>query len=335
MSQYAFDPIKPVVKTKYGQLRGIRYGDVDMFMGVKYADAKRFQRPVEPELWKGVKNAYVYGPISPQMGDPSPFPMYRGLLLLQKEGEDCQNLNIWAPADKGDGKKPVFVWIHGGGFMAGNAMEEYSFDGFNLCRAGDVVFVSINHRLNILGYMNLTEYGEEFAESPNAGLWDLVAALKWIHENIARFGGDPENVTICGHSGGGGKVLCLYQMPEAAPYFQRGVCLSGTTPQPPSTEAEDTRALAREMLNVLGIGKENIQEVYTVPFVKLRWAYRQVARRLFDEGRYSSSPRSRTTSSASRPSTGSPPAPTKSPSSSAPCWASSPPAPSLPRRRRP
>ena len=135
MSQYAFDPIKPVVETKYGQLRGIRYGDVDMFMGVKYADAKRFQRPVEPEPWEGVKNAYVYGPISPQMGDPSPFPMYRGLLLLQKEGEDCQNLNIWAPADKGDGKKPVFVWIHGGGFMAGNAMEEYSFDGFNLCGA--------------------------------------------------------------------------------------------------------------------------------------------------------------------------------------------------------
>lgn len=286
MNPYTFDAVKPVVETKYGALRGVCYGGVNMFMGVKYADAPRFQLPREPQPWEGVKNAYVYGPISPQMGGPSPFPFYRGLLLLQKEGEDCQNLNIWAPKEQSGGKKPVFVWIHGGGFMAGNAMEEYSFDGFHMAREGDVVFVSINHRLNILGYMNLTEYGEAFAESPNLGLWDLVAALKWIHENIAAFGGDPDNVTICGHSGGGGKVLCLYQMPEAASYFHRGICLSGATPQGPASEPEDTRALAREMLAQLDIGPENISEVYTVPFNRLVWAYRQVAMRLYNEGRY-------------------------------------------------
>ena len=285
MNPYSYEPVKPVVETRFGKLRGACYGGVNMFMGVKYADAPRFQLPVEPQPWEGVKNAYVYGPISPQMGEPNPFPFYRGILLLQKEGEDCQNLNIWAPRDPGNGKKPVFVWIHGGGFMAGNAMEEYSFDGFHLAREGDVVFVSVNHRLNILGYMNLTEYGEAFAESPNLGLWDLVMALKWIHENIAAFGGDPDNVTICGHSGGGGKVLCLYQMPEAAPYFQRGICLSGATPEGPASEPEDTRVLAREMLAQLGITKDNIDEVYTVSFRRLCRAYRQVASRLWNEGR--------------------------------------------------
>ena len=285
MNPYVFDAAKPVVETKFGKLRGVRYGGVSMFMGVKYADAGRFQMPAEQQAWEGVKNAYVYGPISPQMGEPSPFPFYRGILLLQKEGEDCQNLNIWAPQG-GSAKKPVFVWIHGGGFMSGNSMEEYSFDGFHLAKEGDVVFVSINHRLNILGYMNLTDYGEAFAESPNVGLWDLVMALKWVHENIAAFGGDPDNVTICGHSGGGGKVLCLFNMPEAAPYFHRGIVLSGATPQGPASEPEDTRALAREMLAQLGITKENIDEVRTVPFHRLRWAYRQVARRLYDEGRY-------------------------------------------------
>ena len=285
MNPYTFDPVKPVVDTKYGKLRGVSYGGVDLFMGVKYAEAGRFRMPTEPQPWEGVKNAYVYGPISPQMGEPRPFPFYRGLLLLQKEGEDCQNLNIWAPKSP-EGKKPVFVWIHGGGFMSGNAMEEYSFDGFHLAKEGGVVFVSINHRLNMLGFMNLTAYGEAFAESPNLGIWDLVAALRWIRENIAAFGGDPDNVTICGHSGGGGKVLCLYQIPEAADCFQRGICLSGATPEGPASEPEDTRVLTAEMLAQLGITQENIEEVYTVPFRRLLWAYRQVARRLYDEGRY-------------------------------------------------
>ena len=285
MNPYVFDPVKPVVETKFGRLRGVCYGGINMFMGVKYAQAARFQMPEEQQPWEGVKNAYVYGPISPQMGEPNPFPFYRGLLLLQKEGEDCQNLNIWAPKDQNGRKKPVFVWIHGGGFMHGNAMEEYSFDGFHLAKEGDVVFVSLNHRLNILGFMNLTAYGEAFSESPNLGLWDLVLALKWIHENIAAFGGDPDNVTICGHSGGGGKVLCLFQMPEAAAYFHRGICLSGATPEGPASEPEDTRVLAREMLAQLDISEKNIEEVYTVPFKRLLWAYRKVAMRLYNEGR--------------------------------------------------
>lgn len=286
MNQQVYDPVKPVVETKYGKIRGITYGDIQMYMGVKYADAARFKMPVDQQPWEGVKNALKYGHISPQMGEPEPPNYYRGLFLHQKEGEDCQNLNIWAPKHKEGEKKPVFVWMHGGGFMAGNAMEEYSFDGYNLAHDGDVVFVSVNHRLNILGYMNLTEYGEEFANTPNLGIADLVAALKWIHENIEAFGGNPENVTICGHSGGGGKVLCMYQLEEAAPYFQKGICLSGTTPEPPASEADDAKLLAKSILDRVGITKENIEDIYTIPYVKLLSAYKNVGKKLWDEGHF-------------------------------------------------
>ena len=135
MNTYVFDPVKPVAETKFGKLRGVCYGGVNMFMGIKYANAKRFCMPVEPETWEGVKDAYRYGHISPQLGAPTPPPYYRGLFMHQIEGEDCQNLNVWAPKGKEGEKKPVFVWLHGGGFLAGNALEEYSFDGFQIGRA--------------------------------------------------------------------------------------------------------------------------------------------------------------------------------------------------------
>lgn len=226
MNQYVFEEERPVVDTKCGKIRGIAYGGVNIFMGIDYAKAKRFQMPVEIEPWEGIKNAYQHGPISKQVLKLKPFYTYRGLHMLEEESEDCQNLNIWAPKG-GAEKKPVFVWIHGGGFFGGNAFEEYSFEGANLARHGDIIFVSINHRLNILGHLNLDQYGEEFKDSPNVGIADLVVAMKWINENIAAFGGNPENVTICGHSGGGGKVQCLFQLKDAAPYFQRGIVLSG------------------------------------------------------------------------------------------------------------
>lgn len=277
MNQYVFDPVKPIVETKFGKLRGVTYGDVNIFMGVKYAEAKRFHMPVEQQPWDGVKNAYTYGPITYQMLPPNPPPYYRGLHMLQKQSEDCQNLNIWAPKTLNGEKKPVFVWMHGGGYFAGNALEEYSFDGFNLAHYGDVVFVSINHRLNILGHMNLADYGEEFKHSVNVGIADLVAALKWIHENIAAFGGDPENVTICGHSGGGGKVQCMYQIEEAAPYFQRGIVLSGAMGRATDTAWEDSKRTAKAVMDELGITKETIDKVYDFSFDELADAARRAA----------------------------------------------------------
>ena len=279
MNQFVFEDKRPVVQTKQGKLRGVTYGDVNIFMGIDYARAKRFHMPVEIEPWEGIRNAYQHGPIAMQAIDTNPFFYYRGLHMLEKQSEDCQNLNIWAPVCKEGEKKPVFVWIHGGGFFGGNAFEEISFDGFRMAHYGDVIFVSINHRLNVLGYLNLEDYGEEFANSANVGLFDLVVAMKWIHENIAAFGGDPENVTICGHSGGGGKVQCLFQIEEAVPYFQRGICLSGARGKigSPSTDREESRRTAKAMLDELGITKENIEKIYEVPFKALSDACWKVA----------------------------------------------------------
>ena len=287
MNQFVFEPIKPVVETKFGKLRGVTYGDVNIFMGVKYAEAKRFQMPVEQQPWEGIKNAYTYGPITPQMSGPNPPSYYRGLHMLQKQSEDCQNLNIWAPKTVNGEKKAVLVWMHGGGYSAGNALEEYSFDGFNLSHYGDVVFVSINHRLNILAHMNMSDYGEEFKNSANVGIADLVAALKWIHENIAAFGGDPENVTIIGHSGGGGKVQCMFQIEEAAPYFQRGVILSGAMGSfggTPEQVAADSKKVAKAIMDELGITKENIEKAYEVSYAELLAATQKVSPILAKEG---------------------------------------------------
>ena len=271
MNPYVFEPIRPVVETKQGKLRGVTYGDVNIFMGVQYAHAKRFHMPVEVEPWEGIKDAYRHGPVARQVLAPNTFSYYRGLHMLELESEDCQNLNIWAPKTLNGEKKAVFVWIHGGGFFGGNAFEEISFDGFNLAHHGDIIFVSINHRLNVLAHMNLEEYGEEFKNSGNAGIADLGIAMKWIHENIAAFGGDPEKVTICGHSGGGGKVQCLLQIEEAAPYFQQAICLSGArhaSVYPINTD-ENSKAVAKAMMDDLGITKENINKIYDVPYSEL------------------------------------------------------------------
>lgn len=285
MNHYVFEKERPLAQTKYGTLRGVTYGDVNIFMGVSYAKAKRFRMPEEIEPWEGIRNAYHHGPIPMQSMQTNPFAYYRGLHMLEKESEDCQNLNIWAPKTLNGEKKAVFVFLHGGGFVAGNAFEEISFDGFNMAHNGDVIFVSVNHRLNVMGYLNLEEYGEEFKNSANAGIADLVMALKWVHENIAAFGGDPENVTICGHSGGGGKVQCMFQIPEAAPYFQRGMVMSGARADSlyPANTRESSCKVAQKLLDELGITKETIQKIDEIPFTQIASAARKIGS-LFDWG---------------------------------------------------
>ena len=141
--------------------------------------------------------------------------------MYWSEKEDCQNLNIWTPSIRDGRKRPVMVWLHGGGFSAGSSIEQLAYDGENLSRAGDVVVVSVNHRLNVLGYLDLSPFGEKYRDSANAGNLDLIAALEWIRDNIEGFGGDPENVTLFGQSGGGVKVWSLLQMPEADGLFHK------------------------------------------------------------------------------------------------------------------
>lgn len=280
MNPYVFELEKPVIATKFGKVRGVTYGGCNIFMGLPYAKAKRFEMPEELEPWEGVKDCFRHGPIAPQINKVVPFAVYRGLHLLQREGEDCQNLNIWAPVTKNNRKMPVFVWIHGGGYFAGNALEEYSFEGLHLANYGGIVFVSINHRLNVLGHLNLDEYGDRFAYSANAGIADLVMALKWIHENIAAFGGDPDNVTLCGHSGGGGKIQCLYNVEEAAPYFQRGACLSGAMGDRDEGAKERSHAFADQVVTELGLTRETIGRIQEVPYDQLADACRKADKKL-------------------------------------------------------
>ena len=198
----------PIVETGAGKVRGVVQGGTHIFRGVPYgastAGSNRFMPPRKPEPWTGVREAFQNGPTAPQLGS-SP----NALILNHKEpavqGEDCLVINVFTPGVNDGRKRPVMVWLHGGGFASG-AGSAHAFDGTYLARSGDVVVVSVNHRLNIFGYLYLADAGgDKYADSGNAGLLDIVAVLEWVRENIAHFGGSPGNVTIFGQSGGGSK----------------------------------------------------------------------------------------------------------------------------------
>ena len=221
-----------VVQTKAGKLRGFYFDGVYAFHGIQYATAKRFEQPVPVEPWEGIKDAQAYGYVAPLMSPNSP---NMNLLIPHRfwpESEDCLYLNVWSTELCDKAKKPVMVWLHGGGYAAGSSIEMIAYEGDNMAKKGDVVCVTINHRLNMLGYFDLSAFGEKFANSGNAGHADMVEALKWVHDNIANFGGDPENVTIFGQSGGGMKVQDLMQIPAADGLFHKGIIMSGGASRP-------------------------------------------------------------------------------------------------------
>ena len=224
--QFNYDDL-PVIQTRQGKIRGYQSGGTYIFKGIVYARAKRFQKAEEPECWDGIKEATSYGYVSPMLQEDVP----NGELMVPHrywiQNENCQNLNIWTQSLDKMAMRPVLVWFHGGGFSMGSSIEQKAYNGENMSKYGDVVVVTVNHRLNILGYLDLSQYGEKYADSANAGQKDLIAALKWIKENIKEFGGNPQNVTIFGQSGGGMKVSGLMQMKEADGLFQKGIIMSG------------------------------------------------------------------------------------------------------------
>ena len=210
-----------VVETSSGKIRGYERNGIYIFKGVPYGASThgrgRFMPPEKPEPWTGIRDTLVYGRISPSEeslllnldstdqfhSDQYVFLIHRGSAILIP-GEDCLRVNLWTPEINGSGKRPVMVWMHGGGFVDGCSQDLLSFDGENLARNRDVVVVNHNHRLNVYGYLNLAAIGgEEFASSANIGMLDIVAVLEWVRTHIAMFGGDPNNVTIFGQSGGG------------------------------------------------------------------------------------------------------------------------------------
>ena len=264
----------PTAQVKGGKLRGFRDGKTVTFLGVPYAEADRFELPKPVKPWEGVKSAQAWGPICPvpDMTEPGRdefvFPHRYWV-----ENEHCQFLNIWTQSVGSAAKKPVMVWMHGGGFTNGSSMESYAYDGKNLSEFGDVVVVSLNHRLNILGTLDLSAYGPAYENSRYTGTADLVAALQWVHENIEAFGGDPANVTIFGQSGGGGKVSRMLLTPAAQGLFHKVIAQSGGSlnfrETDPAKSIKTQQAIAAATLKNLNLSGGQIDKLKTIPYQQL------------------------------------------------------------------
>jgi len=261
-----------VAETTSGKVRGYILRDIHYFLGVPYgADTSgpnRFMPPQKPKPWTDIRPALWWGNTAPQNMDnryANQYASFRDHWNYDDVSEDCLRLNVFTPALKDGRKRPVMFWIHGGGYSNGNAIEQDGYNGENLARSGDVVFVSINHRLGPLGYCNLAGVGgEKYAASGNVGQLDLVAALEWVRDNIANFGGDPANVTIMGQSGGGAKVCVLSAMPSAKGLFHRAVVLSGA-----SVRAGD-KAMAEKLgsyvLSEAGLTANDLDKLQQMPW---------------------------------------------------------------------
>ena len=271
--------------TTFGRVRGTDTAGIKSFKGIPYgastAGSARFRPPTNPAAWTGVRDALSYGPSAPQR-EPGVARADSGLGVaaagLPPEGEDCLVLNVWTPA-VGDGRqRPVLFWCHGGGFVTGSGSSPVT-DGTNLARRGDVVVVSINHRLNVLGFTHLAELGgSDFAQSGDAGMLDVVHALEWVRANIAEFGGDPGNVTVFGQSGGGRKVATLLAMPPAKGLFHRAIIESGATIE--LVAADQAARVARELLQELKLEPRQWRELQSVPLPALMSAYFATVRRM-------------------------------------------------------
>lgn len=281
---FIYDSKTAVVETTKGKIHGYVYDGIHMFKGIPYAKAKRFHAPEPMDPWDGILETTNYGFVCPLLDSESK-PM--GELAVPHRfwimNENCQNLNVWTPACD-DKKRPVMVWLHGGGFEAGSAIEQIAYEGENMCKLGDVVVVSINHRLNILGYFDLSAFGEEYANSGNAGTDDIIAALQWIHDNIESFGGDKNNVVVFGQSGGGAKVTTLLQTPAADGLIAKGINMSGVIGPMLADQVGSGEELARAMMNELNIS--TVKELEEIPYAQLASAYKKVRPALQAAGKY-------------------------------------------------
>ena len=268
-----------IVQTESGKVRGYIHTGTFTFKGIPYATAERFMPPQKPKPWEGVRSSMSFGFVCPQgIGGPidataarsSEIPDEDAFFvqgLLQTENEDCQRLNIWSPNVNDGGKRPVMVWLHGGGFSTGSGHGWQAFDGESLSKKGDVVVVTLNHRLNVLGFLDLSTFGEKYKYSGNVGMMDIVAALNWIKSNIANFGGDPNNVTIFGQSGGGGKVSTLMAVPSAKGLFHKAIVESGSTLK--VSEPSISRQAGVEILKQLKLKPKQVDELQKVPYSQL------------------------------------------------------------------
>lgn len=259
-----------VVQTHSGKVRGYIHNGIYTYKGIPYAQAKRFQAPQRPAPWNDIRSSMTYGPVSPLLNPTTQVADEIEFLFHHDWGytnEDCLRLNVWTPGINDGKKRPVMFWIHGGGYTAGSSQELPSYDGEAISRKGDVILVSVNHRLNILGFLDLSEYGDKFKGSANASFLDLIAALQWVKDNISNFGGDPNNVTIFGQSGGGGKVSTLMSSPLAKGLFHKAIVQSGVWSD--FQDSEISKRIGSAVLNELGIIPSKVDSIEKVPYEKL------------------------------------------------------------------
>ena len=262
------------VQTVSGPVAGYIDDGVFIYKGIPYAKAERFQPAEDPDPWKDVRPSRAYGPTCPQGPRSGWYDDAQAFTMHWDDGfpdEDCLRVNIWTAGINDSGKRPVMVWLHGGGFRAGSGQELISYDGSNLARDHGVVVVSLNHRLNVLGFLDLSAYGAKYAHSGNLGMMDIVKALEWVRDNIASFGGDPANVTIFGQSGGGGKVSTLMAMPSAKGLFQKAIVESGSITN--LLTPKYSRRIGVATVANLGLTPSRIDDIANVPYDRLLAAY--------------------------------------------------------------
>ncbi|MBA4144865.1 MAG: carboxylesterase [Cytophaga sp.] len=273
-----------VTPTEAGKVRGYIHNGIYTYKGIPYAQAQRFQPPVKVKPWEGVRSSLTYGPVSPLI-NPTTQVMDESEFLFHHDwgypNEDCLRLNVWTQGLNDGKKRPVMVWLHGGGYTAGSSQELPSYDGESISKKGDVVLVSINHRLNILGFLDLSEYGEKYKASANVSVLDMIAALQWVKANIVHFGGDPNNVTILGQSGGGGKVTLLMSAPSAKGLFHKAVVQSGIWAN--YGEQQVTRRVGAAVLKELGILPSQVDSIQKVPYEKLAAAGQRALKKVEDQ----------------------------------------------------
>ena len=274
------------VQTASGPVAGYIDGGVFIFKGIPYAKAARFMPAEDPDPWTEVRPSRAYGPTCPQDKRSGWWSDDQAFAMHWDDGfpdEDCLRLNIWTGGLRNGVKRPVMVWLHGGGFRAGSGQELISYDGTNLARDHGVVVVSLNHRLNVLGFLDLSAYGVKYAHSGNLGMTDIVKALEWVRDNIAAFGGDPANVTIFGQSGGGGKVSTLMAMPSAKGLFTKAIVESGSITQ--LMDPKYSRRIGAKTVETLRLNPSRIDAIADVPYDQLLAAYNGAIASVCEEAR--------------------------------------------------